>query len=289
MSDEAVCNFSGCYLSFLGFISQRVMNSLAILLMTVMLSTVVFMAVAERIWPARQFPSVRGWVWIGIGVMVLFFTVANIWSLVVPRTWLRDRRLLNGEPWGVAGGIAVWYVFNTFVTYWYHRFQHQFSFSWRMLHQLHHGVPRIDIPGALVAHPLDVIVSTTLSIFVTAFLLGLDPRAVAIVSVLQFFMALFVHWNVRTPKWVGYFIQRPEEHVLHHQRGVHAGNYSDWPLWDKVFGTYRQPVEGPVQIGYERARFAEQLKMLAFVDVNTTDYVNGGRIESSLSAGGASS
>ncbi len=53
------------------------MNSFAILLMTVMLSTVVFMAVAERIWPARQFPTVRGWVWIGIGVMVLFFTVAN--------------------------------------------------------------------------------------------------------------------------------------------------------------------------------------------------------------------
>jgi Fatty acid hydroxylase superfamily len=113
-----------------------------------------------------------------------------------------------------------------------------------------------------------------------AFLLGLDPRAVAIVSVLQFFITLFPHWNVRTPNWVGYFIQRPEEHILHHQREVHGGNYSDWPLWDKVFGTYRAPVEEPVQVGFERAGFAEQLKMLAFIDVNAAGYVNRGRIES---------
>ena len=73
---------------------------------------------------------------------------------------------------GVAGGITIWYVFNTFITYWYHRFQHRFSIAWRMLHQVHHGVPRVDIPSALIAHPLDVIVSTTLSILVTAFYSG---------------------------------------------------------------------------------------------------------------------
>jgi len=110
--------------------------------------------------------------------------------------------LLNGEHLGVAGGIAIWFVSNTFVTYWYHRCQHRFSILWRMVHQLHHGVARVDIPSALVAHPLDVIVSTTLSILVTAFLLGLDPRAVVMTGVLQFFMTLFPHWNVRTPKWV---------------------------------------------------------------------------------------
>ena len=200
--------------------------------------------------------------------MVFFVALANAWSLLVPEEWLREHRLLDGEPLGVAGGITVWYVFNTFITYWYHRFQHRFHYAWRMLHQVHHGVPRIDIPSALVAHPLDVVVSTTLSILVMAFLLGLDSRAVAIANVLQFFITLFPHWNVRTPNWAGYFIQRPEEHILHHQRGVHGGNYSDWPLWDKVFGTYRAPVKEPVQVGFESAGFAEQLKMLAFIDVN---------------------
>ena len=265
------------------------MDSPQRVVMFVMVLTVGFMLGAEKLRPAREFPVYRGWLWIGAGVMVAFISLAQLWSLVVPGKWLRAHRLLNGEHLGVAGGIAIWFVSNTFVTYWYHRCQHRFSILWRMVHQLHHGVARVDIPSALVAHPLDVIVSTTLSILVTAFLLGLDPRAVVMTGVLQFFMTLFPHWNVRTPKWVGYFIQRPEEHILHHQRDVHAGNFSDWPFWDKVFGTYRQPIEGPVQISFQRAGFIDQLKMLAFVDVNAVDYINGARIGNSPSADGVAS
>lgn len=240
--------------------------------MLIMVSLLFLMLIAEKIRPARQFPFYPGWLWIGIIVMVSFVALANSWSLVVPKVWLRAHRLFDGESLGVWGGVTVWYVFNTFLTYWYHRFQHDVSVAWRMLHQVHHGVPRVDIPSALMAHPFDVIVSTTFSILVTAFLLGLDPRAVSIASVIQFFITLFPHWNVRTPKWVGYFVQRPEEHILHHQRGVHAGNYSDWPVWDKVFGTYRTPIDEPVQVGYDRAGFAEQVKMLVFIDINSPSY-----------------
>jgi sterol desaturase/sphingolipid hydroxylase (fatty acid hydroxylase superfamily) len=263
------------------------MDSPQKVVMVVMVLTLLFMLSAEIWRPAREFPVCRGWLWIGIGVMAVFISLAQLWSLVVPGNWLRTHRLLNGEQWGVVGGIAVWFVSNTFVMYWYHRCQHRVSILWRMVHQLHHGVVRVDIPSALIAHPLDVIVSTTLSILVTAFVLGLDPRAVVVTGVLQFFMTLFPHWNVRTPKWVGYFVQRPEEHILHHQRGVHSGNFSDWPFWDKVFGTYRLPVDGAVQVSFERSGFIDQLKMLAFVDVNAADYINGARIGDSPSAGEA--
>ena len=34
---------------------------------------------------------------------------------------------------------------------------------------------------------------------------------------------------------------RPEAHCIHHQRGVHAYNYGNIPLWDVVFGTLPQP------------------------------------------------
>jgi sterol desaturase/sphingolipid hydroxylase (fatty acid hydroxylase superfamily) len=265
------------------------MDPLEIFLIFSMISTLLMMLIAETIRPARQFPLYRGWIWLGVGVMVFFVALANIWSLVVPREWLRQHRLFAGESLGMGAGITVWYVFNTFVSYWYHRFQHRFSLAWRMLHQVHHGVPRVDIPSALVAHPLDVIVATTLSILVTAFLLGLDPRAVSIASVLQFFITLVPHWNVRTPNWVGYFVQRPEEHILHHQRGVHAGNYSDWPVWDKVFGTYRAPLDEPVQVGFERAGFMQQLKMLMFVDINAPTYTDDGHLGISAKVSGMSS
>jgi len=254
------------------------MEPLKLSLMAAMVATLTLMLMAERFRAARLFPVYRGWIWIGLGVMLVFVALANGWSLVISKDWLREHRLLHGEVLGTGGGIVVWYVFNTFVGYWYHRLQHRSSLAWLALHQVHHGVPRVDIPSALVAHPLDVIVSTTLSILVTAFLLGLDLRAVAIVNALQLFISLFPHWNVKTPKWVGYFIQRPEEHILHHQRGVHSGNYSDWPFWDKLFDTYRAPLDEVVPIGYGRAGWAEQLKMLAFIDVNSPNSRNQGNI-----------
>lgn len=230
--------------------------------------TLVSMAVGERLAPARPFPFHRHWLWIGIGVIVVLVGLGKAWSLVIPKQWLRQHRLIDGEPLGIAGGLIVWYPLNTFVSYWYHRFQHRSSLAWRLFHQLHHGVPRVDIPSALIAHPLDVIVSTTLSMIVTGFFLGLNAHAVALASVLQFFIALFPHWNVDTPKWTGYIVQRPEEHILHHERGVHSGNYSDWPFWDKLFRTYRAPIDRPIAVGFERSGWAEQLKMLAFIDVN---------------------
>jgi sterol desaturase/sphingolipid hydroxylase (fatty acid hydroxylase superfamily) len=52
---------------------------------------------------------------------------------------------------------------------------------------------------------------------------------------------LFYHWNVRTPWWLGFLVQRPESHCVHHQAGLHAWNYADLPLWDALFGTLRNP------------------------------------------------
>jgi len=34
-------------------------------------------------------------------------------------------------------------------------------------------------------------------------------------------------------------LQRPENHLVHHQAGHHSHNFSDLPLWDVLFGTYR--------------------------------------------------
>ena len=104
------------------------------LVLPVMSATLVFMLAAERKRPARQFPFYRGWLWVGLGVMVAFVTVAQLWSSVVPKKWLRQHRWLNGEEWGVIGGIVIWFVSNTFVAYWYHRCQHRFNLLWRMVH-----------------------------------------------------------------------------------------------------------------------------------------------------------
>ena len=38
----------------------------------------------------------------------------------------------------------------------------------------------------------------------------------------------FLVFDIRTPRWVGYIVQRPEAHGIHHANGVHAYNYSDF-------------------------------------------------------------
>jgi sterol desaturase/sphingolipid hydroxylase (fatty acid hydroxylase superfamily) len=73
---------------------------------------------------------------------------------------------------------------------------------------------------------------------------------------------LFYHWNVRTPRRVGYLLQRPESHCVHHQAGVHAFNYADLPLWDMAFGTFRNPQawEATCCFGADERRLAAMLR-----------------------------
>ena len=82
-----------------------------------------------------------------------------------------------------------------------------------------------------------------LQLFVTVIVLGLEPLAAAVIGYLVAFNGFFQHWNVRTPQWLGYLIQRPESHCVHHRMGVHYYNYSDFPPWDMLFGTFRNPRE----------------------------------------------
>jgi len=109
-------------------------------------------------------------------------------------------------------------------------------------------------------------VQTLLMTFTTVVVLGLDPLAAAIVGYLFVFYSFFQHWNVNTPQWLGYVIQRPESHCIHHRLGLHYYNFADLPLWDMLFGTFRNPAarETPVSAGFYRGGSARLGAMLAF-------------------------
>jgi sterol desaturase/sphingolipid hydroxylase (fatty acid hydroxylase superfamily) len=100
------------------------------------------------------------------------------------------------------------------------------------------------------------------------FLLGLDPVTAGTVGYVSAFYALFQHWNVRTPRWLGYIIQRPESHGLHHELGVHARNYSDFPLGDLLMGTFANPSSFDGEVGFAGAALRRVGAMLLFQDVN---------------------
>ncbi len=103
---------------------------------------------------------------------------------------------------------------------------------------------------------------------VSVFVLGLDPLTAAVVGYVSAFYAMFQHWNVRTPRWLGYIIQRPESHGLHHELGVHANNYSDFPLWDMLMGTFVNPRTFNGAVGFAGDAQERRVAMLLFQDVN---------------------
>ena len=173
-------------------------------------------------------------------------------ATVAPLIWvglLREHRLFDLEGLGAVGGGLVAFVSLQLVSYWWHRTMHRTDFLFRWFHQMHHSAERIDVFGANYFHPLDILGFAFVQSAVPA-IIGVGAEAALIAGFLAVFYGFFQHLNVRTPRWIGYLIQRPESHSLHHGRGVHGYNYADLPLWDLVFGTFRNPEHFQSEAGY---------------------------------------
>ena len=253
------------------------MDAVAIFFLVLTPITYVAMLAAEWRWPARAFPPITAWQSIGVAFLVLSMTVGTVLPLFLPLDWMAEHRLIDGTPLGVVGGALVGFLVLEGFVYVWHRASHTFGFMWRAFHQIHHSAQRIDIPSSVVFHPLETAVYTLIILFVTVILLGLDPLAAAIAGYLITFCSSFQHWNVRTPQWLGYIIQRPESHCVHHREGVHYYNFADLPLWDIVFGTFRNPQQYLGKCGFEGGADMRYGAMLAFADVNTPQYGPGSR------------
>ena len=236
-------------------------------------SFLIFLAVEALIPSRRAMRQVRHWRLIGLacfaGTIVIYVGTP---LLIVPL--LPPMAILDLHHFGSWAAPAVW-VLTTFLGYWAHRIMHYFDVLWRAGHQLHHGVARVDISSAMIFHPVDSIVQGVLTGLLAAGLTNSTAHAAAWAGLWGFCVALYQHWNVRTPGWTGWIIQRPEAHMLHHERDVHARNFGDMPVWDRIFGTYAEPVNREVVIGFEPDRSRRWLAMLAMVDVNKAEKIDG--------------
>ena len=239
--------------------------------------TYLVMLAVESLWPARAFPARPGWRWIGIAFLVGIGTVSTVVPLLLPEPWLQAHRWIDGRGLGVVGGVVVGWVVLSGLSYAWHRLSHAWGPLWRASHQIHHSPQRVDISGSTLFHPVEMVIQVLLQIFVTVIVLGLDPLAAALVGYAAAFHGLFQHWNVATPRWLGVLIQRPEAHCEHHRLGVHANNYGDFPLWDLLLGTFRNPATFEGKCGFESPADRRMLAMLAWQDVNAPAYGDGNR------------
>jgi sterol desaturase/sphingolipid hydroxylase (fatty acid hydroxylase superfamily) len=187
--------------------------------------------------------------------------------------WMGNHRPWSADALGPIGGAILGYVVLTFVYYWWHRWRHESDFLWRWVHQVHHSPQRIEVITAFYKHPIELLANSLLSSAILYLLVGLSPAAAAGATLLSGLAELFYHWNVPTPYWVGFFIQRPESHCVHHQEGLHAYNYGDLPIWDMLFGTFRNPRSFDERCGFAASRELRLLTMLRGVDIHKADPV----------------
>ena len=234
--------------------------------MLAVLSLYALLFVWERLAPGRPLPRVRGWTAKGLAAFAVFLAI----SVYLPLAWgdaLAPIQLFDLSGWPTLAAAALAVVVYEFGAYAYHRAMHRWHWLWRTVHQMHHSAERLDVASAFWFSPLDMVGWTLLpSLCFT--LLGAPAVAVTVAVLFTTFLGLFQHANLKTPVWLGYLIQRPESHSVHHQRGVHGGNYADLPLIDMIFGTFRNPRRHADETGFWDGASARVPQMLLWRDVS---------------------
>jgi sterol desaturase/sphingolipid hydroxylase (fatty acid hydroxylase superfamily) len=243
----------------------------------------------ERLFADRKFPTVDGWVARAISINVcqaLAILLAGIgWN-----GWMTRHRAWSADQFGIFGGAFVGYLVLTFVFYWWHVWRHRLDILWRWFHQIHHSPQRLEILTAFYKHPFEIVADSLISSAVLYLMLGLAPAAAASAMALSGIGELFYHWNIKTPYWLGFIIQRPESHLVHHQEALHDYNYSDLPIWDVLFGTFRNPRHWSERCGFGPRQEHLVFEMLTGADVSrssaeqTTDQTLAGNVAYPASA-----
>ncbi|MCP5312438.1 MAG: sterol desaturase family protein [Chromatiaceae bacterium] len=225
--------------------------------------------VLDRVLRRSAQREIAGWRWrAGTVSVAMFLFVGQIGDLA--SALIGELRLIDGSGLGTFEGAVIGVLVYELLHYWYHRAVHRSDRLWRFVgHQMHHSAERIDAFGAYFGHPLDLALFTSIAVFVLYALLGLSPSAAGAAAAFLAFNAVFQHADIATPRWLGFLIQRPESHRIHHGRGTHGFNYSDLPLWDALFGTLSNPPPGAdSEVGFYDGASARVGEMLVGRDVS---------------------
>jgi sterol desaturase/sphingolipid hydroxylase (fatty acid hydroxylase superfamily) len=145
-----------------------------------------------------------------------------------------------------------------------HRAFHRIPFLWKF-HAVHHSIEEMDWLAAYRIHPLDQIVTKSIS-YLPLYALGFsDPAVIGFVLIFKW-QSVFIHTNCRIDfgplKWV---LSSPQFHHWHHANEPAAldKNFAaQLPFLDLVFGTGHMPRPVPEKYGTDMpvpARYDRQL------------------------------
>ena len=226
----------------------------------------IFFLIIERLKPGRKLPQIKNWYYQAI----LINLVQLLITLATARLWIEifgEISLFKICNWQsqILQGLFAWFI-GTFFFYWWHRVRHLKGF-WLIFHQIHHSPSRIEAMTSFYKHPIEILSDAILSALILYPLLGCSMMGAFWYNCFAGIGEYLYHSNIKTPKWFRYFIQTPELHSIHHQFGVHKYNFGDIPIWDRIFGTYKDTTEFAERCGFPKNAENKLKEMLLFKDV----------------------
>jgi sterol desaturase/sphingolipid hydroxylase (fatty acid hydroxylase superfamily) len=229
----------------------------------------------DRWAPARAMPRIGGgWRAWGVFFWVLTVVVNGALPYVLRPVFAKHHLLDLARAPEVPAALLGFAAYDLLV-YWLHRLWHRVPFLWRWVHQMHHAPERMDPAGMCFFHPIEIVGLAIASTTFYGFVLGFSPEAGALAGTVFVAFGMFQHSNLSTPRWLGWLVQRPEQHGVHHQRGLHGRNYSDLPLWDWLFGTFENPASWNEQAGLEDGALKQWRSLLAGRDYSSSAPMSG--------------
>lgn len=236
-------------------------------LLTVVIIVIVFPGVftLEVIAPASKNDCNRRWMMLASGISLLQSITTIVAGLVFVETFrglaIFEFHQMNILIQGLCG-----FALTSFIAYWWHRAMHKNDFLWRTFHQLHHSPRRSEALTSFFLHPFDGIAATFLNAVCCYLILGLDAFGAGVSLIIAAIYNVFIHADLKTPHWLGYLLQRPEMHRVHHKHLHHAQNYG-LSIWDLLFGTFHNTNTYVENVGFDEKREARVYDMLKTKDV----------------------
>ncbi len=221
----------------------------------------------EAAFPGRKLPEVKNWKIRGILVFLFFFFFSSYLPILI-NPFLEPYQMFDLSGLGTIWGGLFAVLLYEFGVFGWHYTLHRNDFLWKTFHQMHHSAERVDTYGAFYFSPFDMMGWSVLGSVCFSLIAGLPPQAITVMLLVTTFFSIFQHANIKTPQWLGYIIQRPESHTFHHAKGIHKYNYSDLPIFDILFGTFRNPKNFEHETGFYNGASERIWDMIRAKDVS---------------------
>jgi len=244
--------------------------------------TLGFLMLLERLYPDRPLNNVEGW-WKWVVIINVFQLFAVVLASVTWENWLQNTNYftsstgfhLRDHVCPLLGGLIA-YVINQWLFYHWHKARHEIYFLWILFHQFHHSPSRIETITSFYKHPFEIIIDSQIMAILLYSVLGLSNESSVWLSIFSGIGEYVYHMNIKTPKLMGYIFQRPESHRCHHRRNkrIHCPNYSDFPLWDILGGTFENPNKMDDDTGFSPEFETKRIDMIFLKDVLISSYQN---------------